>query len=109
MKDYNVQNNKFVQNGLVIIESLSTEIARFKVDRITDNFLLKFLDYTTSELKKIQSTIENNPRFEWTMIQEEIDRLYSLDKNLTGIDVRLEWKDGGNRGFFKYKINKKAS
>ena len=106
MIDYNVQNNKFVQNGLVIIERLSTEIARFKIDRITDNFLLKFLDYTLSELDKVKITIENNPRFIWVQIQEEIDRLYASDKNLTGIDIRIEWKEGENRAFYKLQINK---
>ena len=106
MKDYNVQNNKFVQNGLVIIERLSTEIARFKIDRITDNFLLKFLDYTLSELDKVKITIENNPRFIWVQIQEEIDRLYASDKSITGITVQLDWKQGGNRAFYNLEINR---
>jgi hypothetical protein len=109
MKDYNVENNKFVQNGLVIIDRLSTEIARFKVDRITDTFLLKFLDYCLSEIEKIKTTIDKNPRYEWVEIQEEIDRLYTLDNNLTGMIIYLDWKDGLNRGFYKHRINKKTS
>ena len=108
MKDYNTLNNKFVQNGLVILESLTTEITRFKIDRITDSFLLKFLDYILHELDKVKITIENNPRFMWVQIQKEIDRLYALDKNITGVTIQLDWKDGNNRAFFKHRI-KKAS
>ncbi|QXP72125.1 hypothetical protein H0I29_08695 [Polaribacter sp. R2A056_3_33] len=106
MKDYNALNNKFVQNGLVIIQSLSTEISRFKIDRITDKFLLKFLDYVLSELDKVKIAIENNPRFIWVQIQEEIDRLYALDKSITGITVQLDWKQGGNRAFYKLEIHR---
>ena len=106
MKDYNALSNKFVLNGLVIIERLSTEIARFKIGRITDNLLLKFLDYVLSELDKIKITIEKNPRFIWVQIQEEIDRLYALDKSITGITVQLDWKQGGNRAFYNLEINK---
>ena len=104
MIDYNVQNNKFVQNGLVIINNLSTEITRLKIDRISDNLLLKFLDYTLSELDKIKITTENNPRFSWVLIQEEIDRLYSLDKNLTGINIKLDWKPGEKRACYNLII-----
>ncbi|MGJ8743817.1 hypothetical protein [Polaribacter sp.] len=106
MKDYNALNNKFVQNGLAILQSLSTEIVRLKIDRITDYFLLKFLDYTLCELDKIKITIENNPRFMWVQIQEEIDRLYTLDNSITGITVQLDWKQGGNRAFYKLEINR---
>lgn len=106
MQDYNAINTKFVQNGLVILKRLSTEITRFKTDRITDNLLLKFLDYTLSELDKVKIAIENNPRFIWVQIQEEIDRLYALDKSITGITVQLDWKQGGNRAFYKFVINR---
>lgn len=106
MKDYNVQNNKFIKNGLVIIEKLHTELSRYRIDRLNDDLLLKFLDYLILELDKIKIAIENNPRFQWVLIQEEIDRLYSEDKNLTGINIQLNWKDGENRGYLNYKINK---
>ncbi len=99
MKDYNAQNNKFIKNGLVIIERMLTEIERLKIDRITDVILLRFLTYFISEIEKLKIIISSNPRFEWILLQEQIDRLYSMDKNLTGINIQLNWKDGENRAF----------
>lgn len=76
MKDYNAQNNKFINDGLVIIERTLTDIERVRIERITDNFLLRFLDFLKSELEKLKSIIISNPRFDWINIQEEIDDLY---------------------------------
>jgi hypothetical protein len=107
MKDYNVQSNKFIQNGLVITERLFTDIERLKIDRIRDTELLRYLDSFKSDLEKVKKTIIYNPRYEWVIIQEEIDRRYALDKNLTGMNLYLDWKDGGNRGFYEHRINPK--
>lgn len=108
MKDYNLQNNKFIKNGLVIAERILTEIERLKIDRITDVILLRFLAYFISEIEKLKVIISVNPRFEWELLQEEIDRLYSLDKNLTGINIQLNWKDGENRGFLIHNIKPRS-
>jgi hypothetical protein len=107
MKDYNRDSNKFIQNGLVITERLFTDFERLKIDRIKDVQLLRYLDSFKFDLGNIKKTIINNPRYEWVKIQEEIDRLYDLDKSLTGINFCIDWEDGGNRGFYKHRINPK--
>tara|TARA_B110000116_G_C16624378_1_gene485262 strand:+ start:560 stop:886 length:327 start_codon:yes stop_codon:yes gene_type:complete len=107
MEDYRLESNKFIQNGLVITERLFTDIERFKIDRITDTELLRYMDSFKSDLEKIKKTIINNPRYKWVIIQEEIDRLYGLDKNLTGMNLHIDWKDGGSRGFYEHRINPK--
>jgi hypothetical protein len=107
MKDYNLDSNKFIQNGLVITERLFTDIERFKIDRITDIQLLRYMDSFKSDLENIKKTIISNPRYEWVIIQEEIDRLFDTDKNITGMNLCLDWKDGGNRGFYEHRINQK--
>ena len=108
MEDYNAQNNKFIKNGLVIIERVLTEIERLRIDRITDSLLLKTLDFFKTELEKIKTTIIRNPRFDWVNIQEEIDDLYRRDPNLTGVILRIDWKDGDNPAFYKYPIPPKS-
>jgi hypothetical protein len=106
MKDYNAQNNKFIKNGLVIIERVLIEIERLRIDRITDNLLLRFLDYFKTELEKLKLIIVYNPRFDWVNIQEEIDDLYTRDPNLTGIILYLDWKEGENRASYKFTVKK---
>lgn len=109
MKDYNLQNNKFVQNGLVIIERIQSDLGRLEIDRISDNLLLKHLYFYNAELEKVKLMIVKNPRFPYVLIQEEIDRLYSIDNNLTGMNIKLDWKEGENRGFIECNLNKKDS
>jgi hypothetical protein len=107
MEDYTIENNKFIRNGLIILERVRPEMARLKMDRIRDTLLCKHLDYYDAELDKVSNAIKQNPRFEWVKIQEEIDGLYSIDPNLTGMILHLDWKDGGNRGFLKHRIKSK--
>ena len=106
MKDYNVQNNKFINNGLTITEDLLTNIQRLKVDRITDVLLTGYLDYFTSQIEKFKTTIHKNPRFNWVEIQEEIDRLYKVDNNLTGIHLTIKWDEGNNLAYYNYNLKK---
>jgi hypothetical protein len=107
MKDYNGDSNKFIQNGLVITERLFSDFERLKIDRIKDVPLLRYIDSFKFDLENIEKTIINNPRYEWVKIQEEIDRSYDSDKNLTGMNLCIDWKDGGNRCFYKHRINPK--
>ena len=50
--------------------------------------------------------INQNPRFDWVLIQNEIDRLFNIDKNLTGVILKLNWREGENWAFIKGKIGK---
>ena len=106
MKDNNVINNKFIHNGLVISEKLLIEVERLRIDRITDANLLRFLDFFILEIEKISTTIDKNPRFDWVEIQEEIDRSYAIDPNLTGAIIYFDWKSGENKIHINYKVNK---
>lgn len=106
MEDYNMQNNKFIKNGLVIIERQLIDIERLKIDRITDDNLLRHLEYYKDGFNKLKTIIVTNPRFNWVNIQEGIDRLYAMDPNLTGVNFQLDWKHGGNRAFIKHVIGK---
>tara|TARA_R110002074_G_scaffold195789_8_gene362335 strand:+ start:2545 stop:2892 length:348 start_codon:yes stop_codon:yes gene_type:complete len=108
MKDYNLQNSKSISNGLTIIDRLSTEIERLKIDRITDAPLLRYLDHFIIELSKIRTLYIKNPRFDWVQIQEEFDLSYAKDKNQTGFYLIFDFKQvkNPNRGLIKYQILK---
>jgi hypothetical protein len=106
MDDYNLENNKFVKNGLDILEGLLTETERLRIDRITDDPLLRFLDFFKSEIEKVKKTIVVNPRFDFGNIQEQIDGLYAKDPSTTGVMIRLDWRDGNKRALLNYRIKK---
>lgn len=104
MKNYNEINNKFINNGISIAEDLLTDIERLKIDRITDELLLRYLDYFSLQIGKIINTIYINPRFNWIKIQQEIDRLYRVDNSYSGIRIILNWREGDNLAFYTHNI-----
>lgn len=108
MEDYNTKDNGQTHKSLILLEKLQLENERLRVERITDLNLRRFLENQQKELDNLKTTIVQKPRFKYEEIQQEIDKLYKIDTNLTGIVIYLDWKDGNNRAFFKHRI-KKAS
>lgn len=106
MKDFNSQNNGRAHVSLMLLERVQTDIESLRVDRMSDLNLRRFLESLQKELNDLKLVIVQNPRFKFDEIQQEIDRIYKVDNNLTGIIIYLDWKDGNNRAFFKHRINK---
>ena len=106
MEDYNVQDNGLNKKVIVLLERILVELERLKIDQITDVTLCRNYENLIIEVKHIITLINENPRFDWVMLQEEIDRLYTLDKNLSGIILKLRWREGENFGFIKGKLGK---
>ncbi len=106
MEDFNANNNGQTHNALILLERLQTDTERLRIERITDLNLRRFLENQQKELDNLKTVIIQKPRFKYDVIQHEIDRLYKIDNNLTGIIIYLDWKDGDNRAFFKHRIKK---
>lgn len=106
MENYNLQDNGHSHKGVILLDRMIKEIERLKVDRMTDLHLYRFLQNLIIELEDLKTLIVKRPRFKFEIIQQEIDRLYKIDNNLSGIRIYLDWKDGENRAFFKHKIQK---
>lgn len=106
MKDYNSQNNGQIHKALTLLERIQKDNERLRLERITDLNLKRYLECKQKELDDLKTVIVQNPRFKFDIIQQETDRLYKIDNNLTGIIIYLDWKDGNNRAFFKHRINK---
>jgi len=96
MEDYNAQDNALTNNAVTLLERNLTEIERLKLDRILDINLCRSLEYFSLQIKNSILLIQKNPRFDWVIIQNEIDRCYTLDKNATGVVIYLDWKDVEN-------------
>ena len=58
-----------------------------------DYLLCKTIEHLISELEKIRILINENPRFDYVAIQNEIDECFTKDKNATGVAIYLDWKD----------------
>ena len=73
------------------------------------NFV-RILDYHLNKISIIENLISNNPRFDWMLIQNEMDRLFKVDPELTGYDIQFDFKESSkpNRALIKVNLyNKK--
>jgi hypothetical protein len=106
MEDYNVKDNGLTKKTIVLLERVLVELERLKIDKITDVTLRRNYENLISEVENIMTLINKNPRFDWVLIQKEIDRLFSIDSNLTGVILMLNWREGENWAHIKGKIGK---
>jgi hypothetical protein len=108
MEDYNVNNNALTNNAVALLNNMLVELKRLKIDRILDTPFCRTIDHLSNQVENVKLLITENPRFEWVLIQKEMDSLFQRDRNLDGVYIKLSWRPGGNFGFIKGQI-KKAS
>ncbi len=75
-----------------------------------DQNFLRILDWHLKKISIIENLITSDPRFEWKEIQDEMDRLFKVDPELTGYDIQFDFKesDPTNRALIKVDLfNKK--
>lgn len=106
MEDYNLSNELFNNNLILIAESLQSEMHKLKVNRLSDFLLTKHLDFYTNEIDKIKKLTASNPRFKWQLLEQEIDASFKKDKSLTGVNIFFDWKHdvSPNRIMLNFKL-----
>ena len=75
-----------------------------------DQNFLRILDWHLKKISIIENLISSDPRFEWKEIQNEMDRLFKVDPELTGYDIQFDFKESEppNRALIKVDLfNKK--
>ena len=75
-----------------------------------DQNFTRILDWHLKKISIIENLISSDPRFEWKEIQNEMDRLFKVDPELTGYDIQFDFKESvkPNRALIKVNLfNKK--
>ncbi|ARV16626.1 hypothetical protein [Polaribacter sp. SA4-12] len=106
MEDYNAKDNSLTKNSLTLLDRQQSDLERLKKDRITDHSLYRTLTHYQAENEKLRILINENPRFEWIQVQNETDRLFSNDKNMGSVNIRLTWNANGSLGYITGKLVK---
>jgi hypothetical protein len=110
MEDYNVQDNALTNNVITLLERTLVNHQRLKIERITDITFCRSIDAMSSDVNNVMLLVKENPRFDWVVIQNEIDECFSKDKNATGVSIQLDWREvekgSENRILIKGKIGK---
>ena len=58
-----------------------------------DQNFTRILDWHLKKISIIENLISSDPRFEWKEIQNEMDRLFKVDPELTGYDIQFDFKE----------------
>ncbi|PQJ82699.1 hypothetical protein [Polaribacter glomeratus] len=104
-ENYNSLDKKYTKSLLIIADRLLCEMYRFKVDRLADDSLVKYIDFFIYEVKKIEMLGKANPRFLWQDFQDTIDFWYKKDKNITAAELIICWDDTKDYNPIKIHIN----
>ncbi|MCM4162987.1 hypothetical protein DHC50_05210 [Arenibacter sp. A80] len=96
-------------NVLYKINKLIEHIQFLKCKYPEDREAHKHFEWTINELNIIRNLVLYSPRFGWTTVQREMDRIYKVDPTTTGYKLILDFKstDNPRRPKIKGLISKK--
>lgn len=91
------------------LEKLQTDFHRLQIEHNKDYFLVKHLNSLIDRVLLIKNLVNEDPRFDWKIIQEEMDRLFGEDQSLTGYKIYFDFKKckTPRRALLNIMINKK--
>ena len=97
---------KFSNDPLYHLEILETDVHRLRYDYNQDPLLFRAFDNLLTIISLIKKLIKINPRFDWQIIQLEMDRLYKLDSSLTGYKILFDFKNTRlpNRAYIQFLL-----
>jgi hypothetical protein len=89
----------FKQHGFSIeqveyqLREISNQIAFMRTKHPMDIEANQFFEWCLKKHEIIFGLVQYNPRFGWAEIQNEMDRLFRLDRKLTGFQLNLNIVD----------------
>jgi len=99
------KRNKFSRDPLYHLEILETDVYRLRYDHNQNPLLYRTFDSLLTNISLIEKLIKSSPRFEWQIIQFEMDRLYRLESSITGYEILFDFKKAKlpNREFILFQ------
>ncbi len=90
------------------LEKLQTDFQRLQIEHNRNYFLVKHLNSLIDRISLIKNLVNKDPRFDWKIIQDEMDRLFGEDQSLTGYGINFDFKKckSHRRANFNVMINK---
>lgn len=93
-KDYSYSLESIDSNDIIYhLDEMEKEIYISQTTFNRSQLFVRVLDGFLKDIAKIKSLTSINPRFDWNMIQNEMDRLYKLDSSLTGYNIFFDFKE----------------
>ena len=67
--------------------------------------IVRILDWHLDKITIIENLISRDPRFNWKIIQNEMDRLFKVDPELSGYNIQFDFKESEHPNRALIKIN----
>ncbi|WP_282123600.1 hypothetical protein [Algibacter mikhailovii] len=96
-------------HGLGLCYQIDQMIAYYldlKVEFIYDTRATEIFNWSIRYLEQLRIAIGKDVRFDYLQMQNKIDRMYKLDRQLTGVLINMDFVDTDfpNRGFLKMEL-----
>ncbi|TDS13551.1 hypothetical protein DFQ03_2844 [Maribacter caenipelagi] len=93
MNSFFQQNGFSIENIEIQLRQINGQIEYNKAKYPLDVEANLFFDWCLKRFDIIIGLVRFNPRFGWSEIQKEMDRLFRLDNGLTGFQLNLDFVD----------------
>ena len=99
-----VQNQDFSSNLLYQIKELENMMLNSQTTHSSNESVFRSFDYLLEKLKLIYRLFQQSIRFDWVLIQQEMDRLYQEDSTITGYSIYFDFINtkGFNRAHIQF-------
>lgn len=97
--------DKIKNDILYHLDEMEKEIYNSKTIFNRDQNILRTLDWFLNKKSIIKDLISKDPRFDWVVIQNEMDRLYKIDPYLTGFNIQFDFKESIKKNRALIKVN----
>ncbi|UMB52963.1 hypothetical protein MKD41_11530 [Lutibacter sp. A64] len=87
------ENKNYLSDIVYHLEQLESDLLRIQMDNNRSFVLSKSLDIAIGRIKMIIKLVHSDPRFDWKVIQEEMDSSFKKDTSLTGFKILFDFKE----------------
>lgn len=100
------ENQDYSNDIIYHLEQLQADLYRIQIGNNRNFILSKSIDIVNGKIDFIKGLVQIEPRFEWKLIQNEMDRLFKKDNSLTGYTINFDFKDEEKPNRAKIQVNK---
>ncbi len=102
----NLKEKKYDSDIIYHLNELENQLLNAQTEFSRNESVYRYYNYHLEKTNLLKRLSLKTPRFAWLQIQEEIDRLYSVDSTLTGCQIIFDFKEAitPNRALIKCNV-----
>lgn len=86
------ENNEYSKGIIYHLEKLKADLFRIQILNNRNFVLSRSIDIMGNDINMIKTLVQTDPRFDWKIIQNEMDRALKKDTSLTGFTILFDFE-----------------